>query len=82
MTSVERIPWGSLPLELHVLSEWTSLAIDDLDQRRRQLEQQYIAVGYPGRYVSVRRICESPAFFFSRTATAAGRRSLCRPIRF
>jgi hypothetical protein len=48
------IPWGSLPLELYVLSQWTSLAIDDLGKRRRQLAQQFTTIGYSGRFVGAR----------------------------
>ena len=51
MTSGESIPWGSLPLELYVLSQWTSVAIDALDERRRHLAQQFAAIGYSGRFV-------------------------------
>jgi hypothetical protein len=39
MTSSEQMPWGSLPLELYVLSQWTSLSTSDLSARRRQLAQ-------------------------------------------
>lgn len=54
MTSIERIPWGSVPLELYVLAQWTSLPIDDLSKRRRQLAQQFTAIGYFGRFVGAR----------------------------
>ena len=51
MSSGESIPWGSLPLELYVLSQCTSVAIDALDERRRHLAQQFAAIGYSGRFV-------------------------------
>lgn len=51
MTSSERLPWGPLPLEHYVLSQWTSLATEDLGKRRRQLAQRFTAIGYRGRYV-------------------------------
>lgn len=52
MTSGESIPWGSLPLEGYVLSQWTSVAIDALDERQRHLAQQFAAIGHSGRFVS------------------------------
>lgn len=54
MASTERLPWGSLPLETYVLAHWASHPTDDLDTRRRQLAQQYVALGYRGHYVSLR----------------------------
>ena len=51
MASGESIPWGSLPLEIYVLSQWTSVAIDALNERRRHLAQQFAAIGYSGRFV-------------------------------
>jgi hypothetical protein len=53
MASNERLPWGSLPLEHYVLSQWASLATDDHSERRRQLVRQYAAIGSSGRFVSV-----------------------------
>ncbi|KAM0717801.1 hypothetical protein Q7P37_006133 [Cladosporium fusiforme] len=51
MTSSEQMPWGSLPLEHYVLAQWASLASHDLDKRRRQLAQQFTAIGYSGRFL-------------------------------
>jgi hypothetical protein len=53
MALVPRIPWGSLPLELYVLSQWNSpsLTTDDLGTHRRQLAQKFTAIGYSGRFV-------------------------------
>lgn len=58
MTSSERMPWGSLPLESYVLAQWTSLATGGLDQRRRQLAQQFTAIGDSGRYVDACHKCD------------------------
>lgn len=51
MTSTERLPWGSLPLESYVLAQWSSHPTDDLNKRRRQLARRFTAIGYSGRYV-------------------------------
>ena len=51
MASGGSILWGSLPLKLYVLSQWTSVAIDALNERRRHLAQQFAAIGYSGRFV-------------------------------
>jgi hypothetical protein len=58
MTSSSRMPWGSLPLDLYVLAYWASLAIEDFDKRRRQLAEQFTAIGYSGRFVGACYRCD------------------------
>jgi hypothetical protein len=62
MTSRDRLSWGSLPLEHYVLAHWTSLAID-FDKRRRQLAQQYTAIGCAGRFVRASYKCDPTEVF-------------------
>lgn len=50
--------WHSLPLESYVLVHWASLATDDLNERRRQLAQQFTAIGYSGRFVGAYLKCD------------------------
>lgn len=67
MASIERLPWGSLPLEHYVLSQWTSLATEDPGKRRCQLAQRFTAIGYSGRYVRAchRRDNTKPGIFLT-----------------
>jgi hypothetical protein len=67
MALVPRIPWGSLPLELYVLSQWISqsLITDELGKRRRQLAQQFTAIGYSGRFVCNVVVTDAVAWEFS-----------------
>lgn len=51
MSSTERLPWGSSPLESCVLAHWASHPTDEHNERRRQLTQRFAAIGYSGRYV-------------------------------
>ncbi|KAI7565541.1 hypothetical protein KC343_g6073 [Hortaea werneckii] len=60
MTSTEEMPWGSLPLERYVLAQWASLPSIAPDHRRRQLAQQFTAIGHSARVLHVARSFRKP----------------------
>ncbi|GAB7325200.1 hypothetical protein MBLNU13_g09272t3 [Cladosporium sp. NU13] len=91
MTSRESISWGSLPLELYVLSQWASVAINGFGKRRRHLAQQFAAIGYSGRFLHATRLnshsdSESPPQLDSESILAPlrtdVRRQLASPYSF
>ncbi|KAI6881205.1 cytochrome protein, partial [Hortaea werneckii] len=60
MVSTEGIPWGSLPLERYVLAQWASLPSVAPDRRRRQLAQQFTAIGQSARKLHIARSFRQP----------------------
>jgi hypothetical protein len=53
--SPEPVPWGSLPLDIYLLSEWEtphpSQPTESPSARRRRLIRQFLALGLEGRRV-------------------------------